>query len=63
MSVKRGDLVRTTGTRWNIPIGSVCLAISATYKPPNTQSDYFVVDILVKGERRVIDIYSVEKVQ
>jgi len=58
-----GSLVRTKAHRWGMPLGAIYMVISDPYKPANTQPDYTVVDILFKGEPRVIDIHSVEEIK
>ena len=61
--ISAGSLVRTRAHRWDMPIGGIYLVISEPYRPPGTQPDYIVVDVLFKGGPRVIDIHNVEKVQ
>jgi len=60
--ISAGSLVRTRAHRWDMPVGGIYLVISDPYNHPGG-ADYIVVDVLFKGNTRVIDIHNVEEVQ
>jgi len=63
-----GSLVRTAVVSHappyaNLPIGTVCLVISAPYEVASRGYECSVIDILFEGESRPINIHNVVEVQ
>jgi hypothetical protein len=60
--ISKGSLVRTKTHLPNMPPGTVCLVVTGPYEP-DAWGRPCVVDILFKGDPRMIDIHNVEEVQ
>ena len=60
--ISAGSLVRTRAHRWDMPIGGIYLVVTGPYEPVSMTTPR-VIDILFKGEPRMIDIHNVEEVQ
>ena len=60
--ISAGSLVRTRAHLPNMAPGTVCLVVTGPYEPVGMGPPR-VIDILFKGEPRMIDIHNVEKVQ
>jgi len=63
--ISAGSLVRSRAHRWDMPIGGIYLVISDPYNTLTFDKTLapVVVDILFKGEPRMIDIHNVEEIK
>jgi len=59
--ISAGSLVRIRAHRWDMPIGGIYLVVTGPYEPVGMGPPR-VIDILFKGEPRMIDIHNVEEV-